>query len=149
MTQKTTGDKSLADIAKAMKDIDFVMLNTHTSNGKIGARPMSNNREVDYDGDSYYFTWADSRMAKDMVADPNVGLSFQQDSSLFGKPGMFVAIEGMAQVVRDKTAFADHWSKDLDRWFEQGVDTPGLVMIHVRAQRIAYWDGKDEGELAF
>lgn len=36
---------------------------------------------------------------------------------------------------------------DLDRWFEQGVDTPGLVLIRVAAARIHYWDGEDEGEL--
>ena len=36
---------------------------------------------------------------------------------------------------------------DLDVWFEDGIDTPGLVMIHVRAERIHYWDGKDDGEV--
>ncbi len=32
-------------------------------------------------------------------------------------------------------------------WFEQGIDTPGLVLIKVAAERIHYWDGKDQGEL--
>jgi general stress protein 26 len=27
------------------------------------------------------------------------------------------------------------------------VDTPGLVMIKVRAERAHYWDGEDEGEI--
>jgi len=48
---------------------------------------------------------------------------------------------------RDRSKFAEHWSKDLDRWFKQGVDTPDLVMIEVRAQRLHYWDGEDEGEV--
>lgn len=43
---------------------------------------------------------------------------------------------------------AQHWVKDLERWFEQGVDTPGLVLIHVRAIRVHYWDGEDQGEIA-
>ena len=47
-----TPQQHLSHIAEAMKDIDFVMLNTHTKDGQIGARPMSNNRQVDYDGDS-------------------------------------------------------------------------------------------------
>ncbi|QQN72948.1 pyridoxamine 5'-phosphate oxidase family protein [Croceicoccus sp. YJ47] len=136
----------LDHIAKAMKDIDFVMLNTHTKGGRIGARPMSNNRQVDYDGDSYYFTWEKSRMVEDIEADPNVGLSLQGKGSPDGAPGIFIAIEGEAKIVRDKAAFAEHWVDELDRWFEDGIDTDGVVMLHVAASRAAYWDGEDEGD---
>jgi general stress protein 26 len=140
-------DKTLAALAEKMRDIDFAMLATHTDGGAIGQRPMSNNREVDYDGDSYYFTWADSRMVRDIKRDPQVSLSFLGKSGLFGQRPFFVAVEGTAEIVRDKAAFADHWTRDLDRWFEQGIDTPGVAMIHVHAARIHYWDGEDEGEL--
>jgi general stress protein 26 len=142
----TSPDKQLAHIAEAMKDIDFVMLNTHADGGAIGGRPMSNNREVDYDGDSYYFTWEDCRMVDDIKRDPKVGLSLQGKKSLLGAPGIFIAVEGSADIVRDKAQFEKHWSKDLERWFEDGVDTEGLVMLHVRATRVAYWDGEDEGD---
>ncbi|WP_239805133.1 pyridoxamine 5'-phosphate oxidase family protein [Croceicoccus hydrothermalis] len=138
--------KHLDHIAKAMKDIDFVMLNTHTTGGRIGARPMSNNRQVDYDGDSYYFTWDTSRMVEDIEADPKVGLSLQGAGSPDGAPGIFIAIEGEAKIVRDKGAFAEHWVDELDRWFEDGIDTGGMVMLHVAASRAAYWDGEDEGD---
>ena len=49
--------KTLSELAEGMRDIDFTMLATHSPDGSIAARPMSNNREVDYDGGSYYFTW--------------------------------------------------------------------------------------------
>jgi general stress protein 26 len=49
--------KSLADIAQDMMQIDFCTLTTHAPGGAIGARPMSNNSEVEYDGDSYFFTY--------------------------------------------------------------------------------------------
>ena len=140
-------DKTLPDLAEKMKDIDFAMLSTHTHGGAIGARPMSNNREVDYDGDSYYFTWANSLMVEDIGRDPQVGLSFLGKSGLLGMKPFFVAVEGTAEIVKDKAQFAEHWSSDLDRWFEQGVDTPGLAMIHVHAARVHYWDGEDEGEI--
>jgi general stress protein 26 len=140
-------DKTLADLAEKMRDIDFTMLSTHSDGGAIGARPMSNNRQVDYDGDSYYFTNDDTRMVADITRDPQVGLSFLGSSGLLHQRPFFVAVEGRAELVRDKAAFKKHWTPDLDRWFEQGEDTPGLVMIHVHAGRVHYWDGEDEGEI--
>ena len=140
-------DKTLAALATKMRDIDFAMLATHSYGGAIAQRPMSNNRDVDYDGDSYYFTWADSRMVRDIEGNPEVGLSFLGTSGLFGQRPFFVAVEGKAAIVRDKAAFAGHWTKDLDRWFSQGIDTPGVAMIQVHAERVHYWDGEEEGEL--
>lgn len=139
--------RTIAELAKKMKDIDFAMLSTHTEGGRIGSRPMSNNRDVDYDGDSYYFTTDDTLMVKDIESEPKVGLSFQGSAGLLRQRPLFVAIEGRADLIRDKTQFEAHWSSDLDRWFRQGVETRGLVMIKVHAERAHYWDGEDEGEI--
>lgn len=139
--------KTLPDLAEQMRDIDFCMLSTRAAGGQIAARPMSNNREVEYDGDSFYFTWADSLMVQDIERDNQVGLAFQGKAGLLGFRPFFVGVEGDAEIVRDKAQFAEHWTKDLDRWFKQGVDTPNLAMIHVRATRVHYWDGEDEGEV--
>ena len=139
--------KTMSDLAEGMRDIDFAMLATHGPDGTIAARPMSNNREVDYDGDSYYFTWDSALMVADIGRDPGVTLTFQGKGGLLGMRPFFVAVEGEADVIRDKARFAEHWTKGLDRWFDQGVDTPGVVMIHVRATRVHYWDGEDEGEV--
>ena len=43
--------------------------------------------------------------------------------------------------------YINDWTRDLDRWFEQGVDTPGLVLIKVHAKSLHYWDGEEEGEV--
>jgi general stress protein 26 len=66
---------------------------------------------------------------------------------ILGAPGQFIHVEGTAEVIRDKARFADHWDSSLDRWFPQGIDTPGAVMLQVSAGRIHYWDGEDEGEV--
>jgi general stress protein 26 len=137
----TSDRKSLSEIAGRMRDIDVAMLSTHTEDGRIGSRPMSNNRDVEYDGKSYYFTWDGSRMVSDIEADPNVSLAFQ------GKDGFFVAVEGRAEVSRDKERFREHWQPEFDEWFEDGIDTKGVAMIEVHAERATYWDGMKEGEV--
>jgi general stress protein 26 len=133
--------ETLSDLAERMRDIDIAVLSTRTENGAIAGRPMSNNGEVDFDGDSYYFTRGDTRTVADIERDPQVGLGFQ------GKHWFYVAVEGRARLIRDKAQFEKHWSKDLDVWFEDGIDTPGLVLIHVNAERVHWWDKGAEGEI--
>jgi general stress protein 26 len=52
-----------------------------------------------------------------------------------------------AKLIRDKTQFQKHWTEGFDRWFKQGVDTGGLVLIEVHADKLHYWDGENEGEV--
>jgi general stress protein 26 len=142
--------KTLSDIAEIMRDIDFCVLSARAADGSIGARPMSNNSEVDYDGTSYFFTYENARMVDDIERESKIGLSYQGKAGLMGvvgKPGIFVHVESDAELVRDVAAFAEHWDKSLDRWFEQGPQTPGLVMIKAAARRIHYWDGEEEAEV--
>jgi len=121
-------DLSLRALSEKMRDIDFAMLSTRTEGGAVAARPMSNNRQVEFDGDAYFFTCGDTRTVADIERDPRVGLAYQGKSGMLGMKPFFV-------------------TKDLDAWFKQGVDTPGLTMIKVHAERLHYWDGYDEGEL--
>jgi general stress protein 26 len=140
--------KTLSDLAEAMRDIDFAMLNTRTTGGAIGARPMSNNRDVAFDGDSWFFSDETTRMVADIEADAQVGLSFQGKAGMLGLRPFFVAIEGRAELIRDRTQFEAHWTEDLERWWPDGAATPGLVLIRVHAERAHYWDGEDEGEVS-
>ena len=140
-------EMTLKDLSDAMADIDFCLLSTRTEGGEIAARPMSNNGEVAYEGTSWFFTYEAARTVGDIERDPKVGLGFQGSKGLLGQPPLFISVEGHARLVRDKAAFEAHWTEDLDRWFEQGIDTPDLVMIEVRAARIHYWKGQDEGEV--
>jgi len=43
--------------------------------------------------------------------------------------------------------FEQHWVKDLERWFPEGIDTIGLILIKVAARTIEYWDGEDNGRI--
>jgi general stress protein 26 len=89
-------------------------------------------------------------MVADIERDAHVGATYLGSAGLkglFGAPGAFIHVEGRARVVRDSAQFADHWDKSLDRWFPQGPETPGVVMLEVGAERIHYWDGEEEGEI--
>ena len=138
--------KTLEEISKRMAGIDIAILSTHTENGQIANRPMSNNGDVQYDGTSYYFTFEQARTVSDIQANPKVALGFTSAGGIFSD-AVYVAVEGNAELIRDKATFKAHWTSDLDRWFEKGVDTPGIVLVKVKASRITYWDGEDEGEV--
>ncbi|QUS39455.1 pyridoxamine 5'-phosphate oxidase [Tardiphaga alba] len=138
--------KKLADIAKDMAGIDIAILSTHTEGGEIANRPMSNNGDVAYDGTSFYFALQTTRVISDIERDPKVALGFSSEAGIFSS-GIYVAVEGEADLIRDKSAFREHWNPDLDKWFEQGVDTPGLVLIRVKAKRVTCWKGREEFEV--
>jgi general stress protein 26 len=132
---------SLASLAKSMKEIDICMFTTLTSRAGLNSRPMSNNRDVTWKGDSYFFTFEKSKKIKELEANPNVILNFE------GKSDLYMNVSGKAKLIRDKQAFADHWVPDLDRWFQDGIDTKGLVLIHVKGTKIHYWQKEKEGEI--
>lgn len=138
---------TMAELAEKMRDIDFAMLSTRTGGGAISARPMSNNREVDYDGDAWFFAEETTRMVADIEVDPQVGLSYQAKSGMLGLRPYFLHVEGKATLVRDKAQFAQHWTSGLERWWPDGIDTPGLLLIRVTGKRAHYWDGEAEGEV--
>ena len=140
-------DLRLEDISEKIRDIDFAVLSTRTEEGAIAARPMSNNRQVDFDGDSYFFTLDSTRTVGDVRRDPQVGLSYQGKSGALGMKPFYITLEGRAELIQDKAQFAEHWTKDLDAWFKEGIDTPGLTLIKVNATRLHYWDGYDEAEI--
>lgn len=138
---------TLSDLADKMRGIDIAILSTKSGDGEIANRPMSNNADVDYDGNSYYFTSGTSRVVSDIERNNHVSLSFSGNPGLISGNDFYLAVEGRAELIRDKKVLEEHWNSDLDRWFEKGVDTPDLVMIKVHATRIKYWSGEDQGEL--
>jgi general stress protein 26 len=138
---------SLSDIAEIIGKIDFAMLSTATADGNIAARPMSNNGEVEYDGDNYFFAFEDAHTVKEIETNPKIGLTFVGAKGLLGKPPLFISIEADAELIRDKSAFEAHWNKDIEHWAKDGIETPGLVLIKAHATRIHYWDGEQDGEL--
>lgn len=131
---------SLESIAQKMRNLDIASFTTVTKGGDLATRPMSNNGDVEYDGNSYYFTFDKSRIVADIEDNPRVGLAFE------GADELYVAVSGTAELIRDKSEFEAHWVPDLDKWFDQGADTPGVVLVKVKAAHVKYWRGEESGE---
>lgn len=70
---------------------------------------MSNNKDVEYDGDSYFFVMQDSRTVRDVRKDSQVNMALQSRMGLFGAPPLFISIEGTAEVILDKDMLRAHW----------------------------------------
>ena len=135
--------KSITQIAKMMRDLDFCMLTTKAEDGYLRSRPMSNNGEVEFDGDVWFFSAADSRKVAEIEADPLVQLSYS-DTKRF----LFIAMSGEAAIVRNAQKKQELWVEDLERWFEDGPDSEDVVLIKVTPNVVAYWNGEEDGEIA-
>jgi general stress protein 26 len=140
-------DLTMKDLPKKMAKMDFAMMSTASIGGGLTSRPMSNNGDVEYDGDSYFFAYEQSRKVKELRANNEVSLTYTGAVGMLGGSPLFIGIEGSAELVDDKSKFADHWTKDLDRYFPEGIETRGVIMIKVHAKAVRYWDGSEEGQL--
>ncbi len=136
----TTTEQKLANVATLLKKLDICMLVTRAESGELHGRPMSNNGDVEYDGDSWFFAQDGSRKVVEIDADGRVELAFIDTPN-----GTWVNVEGEATVVRDDSERKRRlWQEDLGRWFQNGPDDPGVVLIKVSARHIDAWAGQDE-----
>ena len=133
---------SLKQIAKLMRDLDFCMLTTHTRRGGVHVRPMSNNGEVEFDGDVWFFSAADSRKVREIEATPNVHLSYVDVERW-----RFISMTGKARIVRDVEKKQELWLQDLQQWFDDGPESDAIVLIKVKPTVVSYWTRNDAGEL--
>lgn len=132
---------TLTGIAQHLRKLDICMMTTQSARGVLTSRPMSNNGDVSYKGDSYFFTYEGSQKVKDIETNPQVNLSFE------GPNELYIGITGKAKLIRSRTQMEPHWMDSLKQWFKQGLNTPGIVMIHVKGTRLTYWQRAKEGEI--
>lgn len=134
-------------VAELIKDIDICMLVTR-ADGSVRGRPMSNNRKVEYDGDSWFFSYRETPKVREIQADPNVELAY-----VGTERGAWVSIEGKAEIVEDPDWKENLWEDSLEQWFTEGPDDPSVILLKVHADRIHAWaDGMEtiveEGQAA-
>ena len=129
----------LNDISDALKEIDICMMTTQTADGVLESSPMSNNKDVDFDGDCYFFTLEDFSVCQDIEKNTSVNLAY------VGEDHFYISLTGEARLSQDQEEMAEHWVEDLEVWFDEGLETEGLTLIHVKASKIKYWKDMEEG----
>jgi general stress protein 26 len=120
-------EKTLQFISTKMKNLDICMLTTTSAKGILSARPMSNNGDGKYEGDSYFFSYGGSQKIKDIEKDASVNLSFIASGDLY------IAVEGKAKLIRSRNVMEPHWVPSLKTWFEDGPGTEGIY--HDKSER--------------
>lgn len=128
------GIQKLKDLAK---EIDFCMFCTKVNDMPFSTRPMST-RDVDDDGNIWFFSRAGSNKNFEIKQDDQVQL-------LYAKPGSneFLSVYGHADVIKDRKKAEELWSFFAKTWFSEGVDDPELTIIRVRPEECYYWDTKN------
>lgn len=129
-------------IAKVMDDLDFFMFTTHAGNGGLRTRPMSNNGEIEFDGYLWFFSYTDTRKISEIEADSRVYLSYADAEN-----ARYVSVSGTAEIVRGPEKKRELWFPELKYAFDGGPDSEKIVLIKVTPGVVAYWMGKNEGEL--
>jgi len=135
MSKAVTQDDKLGKLREIVKAVDICMLTTVDERGGLHSRPMSNNRDVEFDGGLWFFTYGSSHKVDEVNRASKVNASFADvDNQLYA------SLSGNAEIVRDRAKIEEHWKPQLKAWFPEGVDTPDIALLKVTVERAEYWD---------
>lgn len=135
MADHTQHQDNVKKVAELIKDIDFGMLTTMDASGRLNSRPMSTNKNVEFDGDVWFFTYGETAKVHQIESKPYVNAAFSDP-----KTQTYVSLSGRAELVRDKAKMQELWEPQLKAWFPKGLDEPDIALIKVNADQAEYWD---------
>ncbi len=121
-----------AKVTELVRDARICMLTTMTADGRQVSRPMAL-QEAEFDGDLWFFAYADSAKSAQIRTHPEVNVSFSTKQS-------WVSVTGTAEQVSDRAKAEQLWNPLLKAWFPDGLDTPGVTLLKVHATSAEYWE---------
>jgi general stress protein 26 len=86
-------------------------------------------------GELWFFANEDSAMVRNITANPQVNVAISDPPA-----GRWVSVSGKATVVYDHARAQQLWSPAHRVFLEQGLRTPGLVLLRVQAMSAVYWN---------
>ncbi|MEU4624363.1 pyridoxamine 5'-phosphate oxidase family protein [Actinoplanes sp. NPDC023801] len=131
----TATEQEQREKVKAMvADAKIAMLTTMTESGKHVSRPMAV-QDQEFDGDLWFFTYADSDLVAQIGVHPQVNVAFSDQ-----KHNNWISISGAAVRVDDRAQAERLWNPFLKAWFPDGLETPNLTLVKVHADTAEYWE---------
>jgi general stress protein 26 len=124
----------VAKIAEMIKGIKFAMLTTVEPDGSLHSRPMTT-QEVEFDGDLWFFTRADTPKVWETNRHREVNVSFADPDS-----HKFVSASGTAILVRDQAKNKELWKPAYKIFFPAGLEDPELALLKISVNKAEYWD---------
>lgn len=126
---------NIQHLASLIKDVEIAMLTTTQADGRLVSRPLGT-QQVEFDGDLWFATAADSEKVAEIRANPQVNVAYASASR-----NTYVSVSGKASIVADRAKIEALWSPPMKIFFPEGKDDPNLRLIRVRAESAEYWDG--------
>jgi general stress protein 26 len=122
--------EAVETVRKLIKGIDIAMLTTVTEEGLV-SRPMKT-QEVEFDGDLWFLTKAETDKFDQLKKHPKVNVSYVGDS--------YVSVRGTAEVVNDRAKIDQFWNAAYAKFLHTTSDDPNLILIKVKAEAAEYWE---------
>jgi general stress protein 26 len=121
-------------VTELVREARICMLTTIGVDGRMVSRPMGL-QEAEFDGDLWFFAYADSAKVRQIRVNPEVNVAFSDS-----RRNAWVSIAGTAREGYDRAKAEQLWTPLLKAWFPGGLDTPGITLLKVRASSAEYWD---------
>jgi general stress protein 26 len=116
-----------------LQGIGTAMLTTMEPDGSLLSRPMVA-QKLPFDGELWFLARSNSRLVWDVQRHTRVSLNYVAPTG-----DQFLAVSGVAHVVRDRMKASQLWAEPYDSWFAGGVDDPDLVLIRVSVDSAQAW----------
>ena len=136
-----TGREAIPQIASLINQIDICLFATRGDDGQLHSRPMSNNGQVEWDGQSWFFAPTDGRLVTELRADPAAVAAYRAEEGF-----AFVSVSGRATIETDPELKERYWLADLERWFPNGPADPNVALIRLDAQEAQWWTEDGDGK---
>src|ERR1044072_8815240 len=136
MSKAGSQDDKVGKLREIVKAVDICMLTTVDERGELHSRPMSNNRDVEFDGDLWFFIHGSSHKVDELGPVQTGNASFDD-----GENQLYAPLSGHAEVVRHRAKIQELWKPQLKAWFPEGTETPDIALLKETAARAEDWDG--------
>jgi general stress protein 26 len=128
----TASENPRQHLFELLKKFDTAMLITHAPDGQWHGRPLAI-ASIEDSGEMYFSTSLASPKVKELATDGQAMVTLQSS-------GRFVTIQGVTEIVRDRSEIDRLWSEAWRVWFPGGKTDPSLCLIRLHPRHAEYWD---------